>query len=244
MKRRHKRYPKHDSFLFRIRTKKILLRALLITNLELKIILKNGNNNYRKIINNGRVCQVPINRENGASLYKLHARIANLLSSIETPEYLFSSSRGKGYIDNARFHLENCNKRMVKLDIKKFFPSVKFSHIINFFKKSMECSHDVSTILAKLIVFNDFLPTGSPLSDRVSYFAHQDMFDEINKKAGDLGCKMSLWVDDIVISGNKAQEASWEARKTIHNRGLEYHKKDKLKEYLPNNKGLHCLYKQ
>ncbi len=179
-----------------------------------------------------RLCQTPKgNKKEG--LYRIHQRLSFLLSSIQTKEYLFSGTKGKSCPDKAKFHLENCDKYVVKLDLKGFFPSVTFESIFNFFEKDLKCGAAVAKILAKILTFKDFLPTGSPASMVMAYYANKRMFDEIDKIVSDYGCKMSLWVDDIVISGNKAVKVSWEARKIIIKHGLNYNKK-KFKIYQPS----------
>jgi retron-type reverse transcriptase len=196
--------------------------------------VKIGNNGYIIKDQNGRECQTPKGRYKKNSLYKIHNKIDLLLSSIDTPEYLFSGKKGKSCLDNAKFHLENHNKIVVKLDIRKFFPSIKFSHIFDFFNNTLSCSWDVATLLTKLSTYNNHLPTGSPLSGRLSYFAHKKMFDDISEKAEKNNCKISVWADDIVISGDNAKKVAWEAKVIIHNRGLKYHTK-KFKVYLPSD---------
>ena len=180
-----------------------------------------------------RSCQTP-KGNNKEGLYKIHKRLSFLLSSIQTKEYLFSGVKGKSCPDNARYHLENSDKYIVKLDLKGFFPSVTFDSILKFFEKDLKCSASVAKALAKILTFKDYLPTGSPMSMVMAYYANKRMFDQIDKIVGNYGCKMSLWVDDIIISGDKAVKASWEARNAIINHGLSYNKK-KFKIYEPSD---------
>lgn len=180
-----------------------------------------------------RQCQTP-NGNNKQGLYKIHKRLSFLLSSIQTKEYLFSGTKGKSCPDNARYHLENSNNYIVKLDLKGFFPSVTFDSILKFFEKDLKCSTSVAKSLAKILTFKDYLPTGSPVSMVMAYYANKRMFDEIDQVVIDYGCKMSLWVDDIIISGDKAVKVSWEARKIITKHGLSYNKK-KFKIYQPSD---------
>ncbi len=234
LRKKNKIHKIKDSCLYKITTKRRLFEILAVDQKTIQLFVRQGNDNYFVKDQNGRECQTPKGRYKKISLFKIHNRIDAQLSSIETPDYLFSGKRGKSCLDNARIHLENCNKTIVKLDIKKFFPSIKFSHILDFFQNTMHCKYDVATILTKLSTYNNHLPTGSPLSGRLSYFAHKKMFDDISDEAERQGCKVSVWADDIVISGNNAQKVAWKAKVIIHNRGLKYHN-GKFKIYLPND---------
>lgn len=180
-----------------------------------------------------RECQTP-KGNNKEGLYKIHRRLSFLLSSIQTKEYLFSGTKGKSCLSNAIFHLENSSKYIVKLDLKGFFPSVTFESILKFFEKDLKCRPHVAKALAKIITFKSFLPTGSPVSMVMAYYANKKMFDEIDEVTKNYGCKMSLWVDDIIISGDKAVKVSQEARRIIVKHGLAYNKK-KFKIYQPSD---------
>lgn len=201
-------------------------------NIREKIEMPNGKKFAIAAIKE-RSCQTPKgNSKEG--LYRVHKRLSFLLSSIQTKEYLFSGVKGKSCPDNAKYHSENSAKYIVKLDLKGFFPSVTLESILKFFEKDLKCGASVAKTLAKILTFKDYLPTGSPVSMVMAYYANKRMFDEIDQIVFDYGCRMSLWVDDIIISGDKAVKASWEARKIIVKHGLAYNKK-KFKIYQPSD---------
>ncbi len=201
-------------------------------NIREKIEMSNGKKFAIAAIKE-RSCQTP-KGNNKEGLYRIHKRLSFLLSSIQTKEYLFSGIKGKSCPDNAKYHLENSDKYIVKLDLKGFFPSVTFDSIFKFFNEDLKCSTSVAKALAKILTFKNYLPTGSPMSMVMAYYANKRMFDKIDQIVIDYGCKMSLWVDDIIISGDKAIKASWEARNAITNHGLNYNKK-KFKIYEPSD---------
>ena len=160
-------------------------------------IIEVDDNNFVIIQDKTRLCQTPKGNKNHG-LYRIHKRIADLLSSIETKEYVFSGIKGKSYIDNAKFHLGNSDKFLVKLDIKRFFPSVTSRYIFSFFKNDLECSLDISKILISLLTYKNHIPTGSPVSMILAYWSNFRMFDKIYELSKSKNCKMSLWVDDII----------------------------------------------
>ena len=91
--------------------------------------------NYRlfSIVNeNGkpRSIQWPKRRLQG-----IHTRIHRLLSRVAVPKYLHSAVRGKSYVSNAAAH--DPKMPTIKIDVKKFFPSVSRVAIFNFFADAL-----------------------------------------------------------------------------------------------------------
>jgi hypothetical protein len=227
-----------QSCLFGLQSKRKLYEILLTKKETVDQILKAGDKCYKeKIVQKfvrdkikDRTCQIP---KKYGSLDKIHSRIAKILSSIETKEYLFSCKKGKSYIDNAKYHLENSNNLVVKLDIKNYFPSITFEHIFQFFRKDLFCSEDISNILTLLVTYKGHLPTGCKMSMHIAYFSQMRLFDKIHEISLKNKCIMSLWVDDIVISGKKSKVVASNAKVLIRRHGLEYHDGKKFKVYSP-----------
>lgn len=153
-------------------------------------------------------------------LEKLHKRIADLLSRIEMPDYVFSK-RGRSYIDNAAVH--RGIQPLIKTDLNKFYPSTTWPMIYRMFAERFNCAEDIAARLADLCCFHQsHLPTGSPLSGYVAFFAAQPMFDRIHENFRKQGCKMTLFVDDLTASGVGAtQKVLLQARSEIRNFGFK-----------------------
>jgi hypothetical protein len=132
-------------------------------------------------------------------LRKVHKRVAVLLSRLQTPEFLHSAVTGRSYISNANKH--TAEQPTVKVDLKKFFPSVRAAAVFHFFRDRMLCEADVAAVLTKLLTVDGHLPTGSSVSPVLSYFAYSDMFSEIEAIAARRGCTMTLYVDDMTFTG-------------------------------------------
>ncbi|QIN32734.1 reverse transcriptase family protein [Legionella longbeachae] len=153
----------------------------------------------------------------------LHYRLEHLLKKIEPPPYLFSAIKGRSCKDNARMHATNT--QLFKIDIKTFYPNINFGKVYNFYRHILHCEHHIATILTKISTYNGHLPTGSPLSPILSFYACKPMFDEIYQLALEHNCVMTLYVDDICVSGDKATKALlWKIKQIIHRYGLRYHK--------------------
>ena len=189
-------------------------------------------------------------------LKSIQKRIQILLKDIKYDENIFSGIPGKSYIDNGLYHLES--KYVVALDINKFFPNISREKVYKFFKNKLMNSSDVAEILTDLCTVNlekisnldnnvlDYLkdnkihqmkhiPTGSSISCIMSYLSNIDMFNEISNVAKISGCKVSIYVDDVVISSNKMinNEIINKIISIIKRNGYNI-QKEKLKKYYSN----------
>ena len=191
-----KSYPLHQSPLFRLRGKGQFQKVLGVEWDAIDKLL--SPKNYRVWINpKEREIQQPV-----GWLNHVHARIGKLFSRIELPDYIYSR-KGRSYTDNAAAHLGALP--LVKTDIHQFYPSTTRNMVFRMFLLDFECAEDVAHRLADICCYRQqHLPTGSPLSGRVAYFASKHMFDEISQLADAHECRMTAYVDDVTISGRKA----------------------------------------
>ncbi|OWY29510.1 RNA-dependent DNA polymerase [Herbaspirillum robiniae] len=173
----------------------------------------------------GREIQQPI-----GWLESVHKRISDLLSRIDLPEYVFSQ-KGRSYVDNARQHIGP--HLLAKTDISKFYPSTTHYMVWNMFVTEFRCAKDVAGILADICCYKQHLPTGSPLGGRVAFFAALPMFDEIARLASSAGNRMTLYVDDVTVSGPGAtKEFLAKVRGVIRRHGFKT-KEKKSKTFAP-----------
>lgn len=162
-------------------------------------------------------------------LLRVHRRLLLLLRRIAPPNYLHSAIKKRSYKTNAEVHING--KNVLKIDIKKFYPAVKFHRVHEFFRSSLRCSPDIAVILAKLctVETNKYgcvhLPTGSCVSPILSFLVNQKMFDAIEAECAQAGCTFTVYVDDITISGEAATTTLLaKIASKIHQYGYEYHK--------------------
>jgi hypothetical protein len=132
----------------------------------------------------------------------VHRRISALLSRIQKPGFVYSATKGLDYVDNARQHMNA--HRGVKVDIKDFYPSVRSRLVRTFFEEVMRCAPDVARLLTRICCAGDVLPTGSSVSPLLSYFACSRMFARIAALAERKGMVFTLYVDDMMFSGEEA----------------------------------------
>ena len=152
-------------------------------------------------------------------LKAMQARIAALLARIAAPDFLFSPVKGRSYVDNAAHHCGS--KAFWLLDVADYFPSCTANNVARFFHRDLECSPDVSAVLVRLTTFRECLPQGSPCSPILAYYSNRPMWKEIDRLVRDAGCKMSLYADDITISGPVIRKAMiWRIKQIVHRHGL------------------------
>ena len=102
------------------------------------------------------------------------------------------------------------------------------------FLRDFECAADIAYRLADICCYRqEHLPTGSPLSGRIAFFAARQMFNEVAAVAVAAGaeCKPTVHVDGITVSGFGATTSLLgEVRKAVHGHGLKT-KQRKSKTY-------------
>ncbi|SMF97926.1 Retron-type reverse transcriptase [Methylomagnum ishizawai] len=222
MQNKIKNYPHTESPIYYLRTKKRLSKILGISIKDIQK-LAGACDSYKEwdeINEKGKSRHI----ENPCyNLKVIQKRIADLLSRISPPDFLFCPVKRRSYITNAKQHVGQ--KHVVCLDIKEYFVSTSSKRVYWFFHSYMKCSEDVAGILTAISTIKGRLPTGSPLSPILSYFAHVDMWDEISRIAKDAQCIITVYMDDLTISGKEVpQWVMWEIRQQISRCGLKYHK--------------------
>jgi retron-type reverse transcriptase len=157
------------------------------------------------------------------SLKLVQARLSRLLSRIGAPDYLFCPVKGRSYVNNAAQHRNN---RVVRcLDVRKYFPNTAARRVYWFFRRVLRCEPDIAETLSKLATYRGHLPTGSPLSPVMAYFAHYDVWEKVAQIANANGLTLTVYIDDVTISGHRVSARTlWAIKKNIHASGLRYHK--------------------
>jgi hypothetical protein len=222
-----------DSALFNVRTRKKLAGILLCSPAHLKSI-DSIEVRYKKRWKpkdsetapwlkqqppadqaaNYRPIDIPVD-----PLKRLQTRIASLLSRVETPSFLCSPVKGVSYVDNAKRHVNN--KAFWLLDIADYFPSCTADRVAWFFSFVMRCSPDVTAILVSLVTDHGRLPQGSPCSPILAYFSNKKMWDEVASAVVNAGCTLSVYADDITMSGANVPGALvWNVKQIIVKNGF------------------------
>lgn len=220
--RKRKTYPLNQSPLFKLSNKRKLATLLRISLRELKLLSHSDRlyHEYDITKKSGGTRRIENPRRN---LKIIQARIARLLGKVTPPEYLFCPVKGRSYVTNAARHLGH---RVVRtLDVKKYFPSTSRNRVYKFYKAVLQCSPDVAELLADITTYKGHLPTGSPLSPVMAFYAHCDVWEEVYRLVTNGAATNSLYIDDLTISGDRVSDGlMWNIKKVVHRSGLRYHK--------------------
>lgn len=228
LQRTPKLYPLNQSPFFKLTTKNKLLEIIgLSKNQANKFILDSA---YKEFVNDsGRTIQEPI-----AQLKAVHRRIGVLMSRIQLPAYLHSGRKKHSTLTNAESHRKAIE--LLKLDIHKFFPSTNAAKVYRAFVEKFEMTPDVAYLMTNLVTYAGKVPTGSPISMAIAFWANKDMFDELSQLAVSHNLIFTAYVDDVAFSGVKIPKGfAAQAKKCIHSHGLT--SKNKKERFYPSSEG-------
>lgn len=209
-----------DSQFFRLRSRAKLASLLYISPAKLQSLTRATDLyfDFKKPKQSGGFREISAPRDD---LKDVQARIADLLQRIAPPDYLFAPVAGRSYVDNAAAHLGAHSVRL--LDIEDFFPSCTDNKVIWFFHKRMQCSPDVAAVLKGIVTRDGALPQGSPCSPILAYLCYIDMWEEVSRIVTKADCTLSVYADDLTISGKTVPEAAiWDIKKTLRRHGHRY----------------------
>ena len=218
-----KKYGERDSPFFCLRSQNKLADLLFISKSTIRNLARSENcySVFEKSKVSGGVRTISAPKSH---LKSVQSRIAELLQRIKTPKYLYAPVTGRSYVDNAAVHRGAAN--IYLLDIEDFFPNCTANKVFWIFHKRMQCSLDVAAILCGLVTKDGSLPQGSPCSPILSYFCNMDMWQEIAESVKKAECHLSVYLDDLTVSGQNVSNAlKWEIKKTLFKHGFRYNKK-------------------
>lgn len=228
----HKTLKIEQSWLYRLGRKRDLASLLNLAPSELKALTTDENfKEWTKKGENGgkdRLIEQP-HPPLKAALSTLHS----ILRSVETPPWLMSGKKKIKPRDNAEAHRQN--GYMVTVDIAKFYQSTKREFVYLAFKKQFQQADDVASLLAVLVTYKDHIPTGTPTSQLMAFWAYKQTFERIHNLCVANGITMTVWVDDITFSSPKPFPKNWtkDIGKIVNSVSLSL-KQEKTKEYLPS----------
>ncbi len=201
-------------------------------------VSRNNYNTWEQFKKNG-IDKRPV-EEPKPQLKHIQKKIHRHLSKIETPEFLMSGKKNCCYITNADTHKENGH--VLCMDLASFYQSAQKKYIFTAFKFFFKMSDDVALLLTDLIVIPNpqksdtfYIPTGSPCSQTVIFWAYRQTFEKINALCLSKNVKFSLYVDDITLSSKTKipQKLFDNIVSSCQNVELKI-KQEKTKKYKPN----------
>lgn len=127
------------------------------------------------------------------------------------------SLSGRSIKDNAQPHTNQ--RAVVTLDIKECFAHIANAQVFAVFRGVLGFSVPVARILTQLTTLHGSLPQGAPSSPALADLVLLPLRADVNRIAGSLGLGVSMWVDDIALSGRRARDAIGPIIEAVGRRG-------------------------
>ncbi len=125
--------------------------------------------------------------------------LKNILYKLNAGKYAHGFVPGKTICTNAKIHVNQ--DLVLGIDIKDFFPSIKFNSVNRIFK-SVGYTPRVAGRLSDICTYHEKLPQGAPTSPMLANFVALDIDKKISKYCRRRNFKYSRYADDITISGS------------------------------------------
>lgn len=227
-----KQYPLTDSCFYKLESKQRLSKLLNVELSYIQSLTSDDNYNCYTDLNGLKPRDI---EHPYLNLDKVQTRIASLICRIEQPSYIHSGVKGRSHITNAAEHIGD--HHVLTSDIQSFFPNTTIKMVFDFFYKKMKCSPDVSYLLANLCTCKGHIPTGSRISMPLAFWANEPMFDQLHRLSISKNLTFTVFVDDMVFSGNAVdQKFLYNIKKiildcghTVHPQKTKLHSAGKVK---------------
>ncbi len=134
-------------------------------------------------------------------LKKVQSLIAErLLQPLCLPPHICGGIKGKKVLDNVALHRNS--RVLVKIDIKRFFPSITNKHVYAVWSELLNCSPEISGLLTRLTTFERHLPQGAPTSTMLANLVLYSCDGAIRDECRRGNIQYSSWIDDLAFSSN------------------------------------------
>lgn len=90
----------------------------------------------------------------------------------------------------------------MKIDVKRFFPSITNEHVYRVWFELLGCSPAISGLLTQLTTFQRHLPQGAPSSTILANLVLYMCDGPIRSECARQNLSYSSWIDDLAFSGD------------------------------------------
>ena len=155
--------------------------------------------------------------------------LRKVLADFQLPVGAHGGVKGRSPRTNAERHLGK--SLVVNIDIRDFFPSVDHRQVAKMFHREFGCGRQTTWLLTRLTTVNGQLPQGAPTSTMVANILLAGPVDvPTNQRATEDDIEFTRFVDDITLSGARADSLVNETAKSVSRIGLRtWRKRKKLK---------------
>jgi RNA-directed DNA polymerase len=152
-------------------------------------------------------------------LKSIQKRIARrLLALIPLPRELMGGVRGRSVLSNASPHV--CQPEVVRVDLADYFGEVTNRAIADAWKRWFGPGDRVTWLVTRLTTFQGHLPQGAPTSTGLANIVLAPMLEKIRSACVARGFNLTVYVDDITISGPSARDAINGVARVLSQNGL------------------------
>jgi hypothetical protein len=168
-----------------------------------------------------------------SNLKAVQQELRDLLNQVPIPDGI-CGKKGTSTISAMRPHVRK--PMVITLDIADFYPSITSKQIAHVLNKLLDDEAQISNFV-RLVTRKNVLPQGAPTSPVLARLVVVKAFEEIQKAIQGIcpGSGISMWVDDITISGPEGLKRSIPLiRKILKRHGFRL--RDEKIRVLPKNR--------
>jgi RNA-directed DNA polymerase len=125
--------------------------------------------------------------------------LENILYHIKVSRYAKAYVKKKTIHENVKYHTQK--EKVLSLDLKDFFSSIKREEVEKIFK-SLGYSSNVSNLLSKLCCLHEVLPQGAPTSPCLSNIVMRHFDSKVSVYCNGINVKFTRYADDLTFSGS------------------------------------------
>lgn len=140
------------------------------------------------------------------SLKRIQAKIKKHLFDPYSPlEVLTGGVRGRSVLQNAKPHVRK--SEVVTIDIRDYFGSITNAQLAAAYTRCFGVGRNVRWLLTRLTSYAGHLPQGAPTSSFAANLVLEPAVQEMLAICRPLGLDLTVYVDDITLSGPEARRA-------------------------------------
>ena len=174
---------------------------------------KKGQDKYKELTINkatGKPRTIHIPSKKLKIIQRLALEKLQLVEKFKPSRNAHGFTPGKSIVTNAIVHRRS--KRIIKMDLKDFFPSIHFGRVRGMFMAyPFKFGDKAATIMAQLACLDDksgILPQGSPLSPYIANMMCRRLDKRLTEVARSHRCYFTRYADDITFSTNDKSQSN------------------------------------
>lgn len=128
-----------------------------------------------------------------------------ILRPLPLPPTMLGGVPGRSIRDNARPHVGKAC--VVRIDLRDCFRRIRHTVAYRAYRERVGASAGIAGLLTRLTTLKGALPQGAPSSPLLANLCLLDLHEQVASLAARLDLAFTQWIDDLVLSGDRAAEA-------------------------------------